>query len=159
MKKRMHFLALLLALTVFAGLCTGCGGSQAEDPAVEAENVAPAAAEAQSVAEAEPPAMPATDVPSPSGEPSIEGSGEPAEAPAEFVALDPSGYDRDWAGYQAYLTTACDVETAFPDDVMRQQVKDQIAAASEADYDANEFPYQMLIGMQIAVSYDEFLVA
>jgi hypothetical protein len=51
------------------------------------------------------------------------------------------------------------VETAFPDDVMRQQVKDQIAAASEADYDANEFPYQMLIGMQIAVSYDEFLVA
>ncbi len=42
---------------------------------------------------------------------------------------------------------------------MRQQVKDQIAAATEADYDVTVFPYEMLVGMHIAVSYEDFLAA
>ena len=79
---------------------------------------------------------------------------------AEFVPLDPAGdYSRDWAGYQTYLLAACDGENAFPDDEMRQQVKGQIAAATEADYDVTVFPYEMLVGMHIAVSCEDFLEA
>ena len=79
---------------------------------------------------------------------------------AEFVPLDPAGdYSRDWAGYQTYLLAACDGENAFPDDEMRQRVKGQIAAATEADYDVTVFPCEMLVGMHIAVSCEDFLEA
>ena len=37
--------------------------------------------------------------------------------------------------------------------------KAEEAAATEADYDVTVFPYEMLVGMHIAVSYDDFLAA
>lgn len=147
--KTTRFIALMLVLLMSMTLLTACGGKTEEAAAPAAptqEAVAPAAGEAG-------------EVPPPPGEPSGE-LGATTEPPAEFVALDPAGdYSRDWAGYQAYLTEACNAEAAFPDDEMRQMVKDQIAAATEAEYDAAVFPYEMLIGMNIAVSYDEFLTA
>jgi len=143
--KITRFIALMLVLLMSMTLLTACGGkTEPEAPAAPAA-VAPAAEEGA--------------VPPPPGEPSGE-PGATTEPPAEFVALDPTGdYSRDWAGYQAYLTEACNAETAFPDDEMRQMVKAQIAAATEAEYDAAVFPYEMLIGMNIAVSYYEFLAA
>ena len=152
MKTSIRILALALVVLMSMAVLAGCGGKTEEAAAPETQAAAPAAPEA--------PAAPAADgeVPPPPGEP----SGEPgsAEPPAEFVPLDPAGdYSRDWAGYQAYLTEACNAETAFPDDEMRQQVKGQIAAATEADYDVTVFPYEMLVGMHIAVSYEDFLAA
>lgn len=146
--KTTRILAFVLAFLMMATMLTACGG--------KTEPAAPAAPAAEA------PAAPAAEegaVPPPPGEPSGE-PGATTEPPAEFVALDPTGdYSRDWAGYQAYLTEACNAEAAFPDDEMRKMVKDQIAAATEAEYDAAVFPYEMLIGMNIAVSYDEFLAA
>lgn len=146
--KTTRILAFVLAFLMMTTMMTACGDK------TEVEASAAPAAEA--------PAAPAAEdgtVPPPPGEPSGE-PGATTEPPAEFVALDPTGdYSRDWAGYQAYLTEACNAEAAFPDDEMRQMVKDQIAAATEAEYDAAVFPYEMLIGMNIAVSYDEFLAA
>ena len=152
MKTSIRILALALVVLMSMAVLAGCGGKTEEAAAPETQAAAPAAPEA--------PAAPAADgeVPPPPGEP----SGEPgsAEPPAEFVPLDPAGdYSRDWAGYQAYLLEACDGENAFPDDEMRQQVKDQITAATEADYDVTVFPYEMLVGMHIAVSYEDFLAA
>lgn len=152
MKTSIRILALALVVLMSMAVLAGCGGKTEEAAAPETQAAAPAAPEA--------PADPAADgeVPPPPGE----SSGEPgsAEPPAEFVPLDPAGdYSRDWSGYQAYLTEACNAETAFPDDEMRQQVKDQIAAATEADYDVTVFPYEMLVGMHIAVSYEDFLAA
>ena len=152
MKTSIRILALALVVLMSMAVLAGCGGKTEEAAAPETQAAAPAAPEA--------PAAPAADgeVPPPPGEP----SGEPgsAEPPAEFVPLDPAGdYSRDWAGYQAYLLEACDGENAFPDDEMRQQVKGQIAAATEADYDVTVFPYEMLVGMHIAVSYEDFLAA
>ena len=152
MKTSIRILALALVVLMSMAVLAGCGGKTEEAAAPETQAAAPAAPEA--------PAAPAADgeVPPPPGEP----SGEPgsAEPPAEFVPLDAAGdYSRDWSGYQAYLTEACNAETAFPDDEMRQQVKDQIAAATEADYDVTVFPYEMLVGMHIAVSYEDFLAA
>lgn len=149
MKTSIRILALALVVLMSMAVLAGCGGKTEEAAAPETQAAAPEA-----------PAAPAEDgeVPPPPGEP----SGEPgsAEPPAEFVPLDPAGdYSRDWAGYQAYLAEACRAESAFPDDEMRQQVIDQITAATEADYDVAVFPYEMLIGMHIAVSYDEFLAA
>lgn len=153
MKHPIRILALALVVLMSMAMLTGCGSKTEEAAVPETQAAAPAAAEdpAAPVADSEVPPPPAAE---PSGE---SGSAEP---PAEFVPLDPKGdYTRDWAGYQSYLTDACDVETAFPDDDMRQQVKDQIAAATEADYDVTAFPYEMLVGMHIAVSYDDFLAA
>lgn len=152
MKTSIRILALALVVLMSMAVLAGCGGKTEEAAAPETQAAAPAAPEA--------PAAPAADgeVPPPPGEP----SGEPgsAEPPAEFVPLDPAGdYSRDWAGYQAYLLEACDGENTFPDDEMRQQVKGQIAAATEADYDVTVFPYEMLVGMHIAVSYEDFLAA
>ena len=152
MKTSIRILALALVVLMSMAVLAGCGGNTEEAAAPETQAAAPAAPEA--------PAAPAADgeVPPPPGEP----SGEPgsAEPPAEFVPLDPAGdYSRDWAGYQTYLLAACDGENAFPDDEMRQQVKGQIAAATEADYDVTGFPYEMLVGMHIAVSYEDFLAA
>ncbi len=153
MKTSIRILVLALVVLLSMAVLAGCGGKAEEAAAPETQAAAPAAPEA--------PAAPAADgevPPPPPGEP----SGEPgsAEPPAEFVPLDPAGdYSRDWAGYQAYLLEACDGENAFPDDEMRQQVKGQIAAATEADYDVTVFPYEMLVGMHIAVSYEDFLAA
>lgn len=152
MKKINRLLALVMALAMIFALCAGCGDKK-EDASAPAQAAAPAAP-----ADGKAPAAP------PEGEASPEipkggDAGASTEAPEEFVALDPAGFDRDWAGYQAYLTEACNAETAFPDDEMRQQVKDQIAAASETDYDEGAFPYQMLIGMHIALSYADFFAA
>lgn len=151
MKTSIRILALALVVLMSMAVLAGCGGKTEEAAAPEPQAAAPEA-----------PAAPAEDgevPPPPAGEPSGDPSGSP-EPPAEFVPLDPAGdYSRDWAGYQAYLAEACRAESAFPDDEMRQQVIDQIAAATEADYDVAVFPYEMLIGMHIAVSYDEFLAA
>lgn len=154
MKKPIRFLALVLVLLMSMAMLSACGSKTAEEAAApETQAAEPTAPEA--------PAAPAADgevPPPPAAEPS--GEAGSAEPPAEFVPLDPSGdYSRDWAGYQAYLTEACRAESAFPDDEMRQQVIGQIAGATEADYDVAVFPYEMLIGMHIAVSYDEFLAA
>lgn len=145
MKKSIRTLALLLALVLSLSVLAGCGGKTEEPTAPAVDPVAPAAD-----GEVLPPPPDG-----PTGEP-----GATTEAPPEFEPLDPKGdYSRDWAGYQAYLAEACNAENAFPDDEMRGKVKDQIAAATEAEYDEASFPYEMLIGMHIAVSFDEFLAA